>query len=104
MSKKNLSPKFYNADGSLTAYSLACGNVQRRHVADRYVVSLIHDGCYHIKVSDRKLDLGMAAWETADRLGLARKLFRGAVNYYATQSDAPAIERDNSPNAKAPWL
>ena len=52
------SPKFHNADGSITMYSLACGNVQRTHVVDRFAVTLSKDGCYHIKVSDRKLDLG----------------------------------------------
>lgn len=96
-------PKFHNTDGSLTEYALACGYVQAVEVCDRYTVRLTKDGCYHVKVSDKQLDLGLAAWETADTLGEARKLYRTAVGFYKSRKNIPAVRRNTAPDAVAPW-
>lgn len=65
--------KFYNKDGTLTRYSLACGYIEfysGAHSADYIRLEL--DGTYHIKGSigcDRRI------WEVTDSLTTARKLF-----------------------------
>lgn len=99
--------KFYNQDGSLTAYALACGHIQSETVLDgRFDVRLrlSADGCYHVKVRDRDLEMGLAAWETYDTLTEARKGVRQARAYFKRlPADAPALLRDTSPNARPVW-
>jgi hypothetical protein len=55
-------PKFINKDGSLTAYSLACGYVQV--LEDNW--KLYQDGCYH-------LHKDVNNWLTFSKLTDARK-------------------------------
>lgn len=55
-------PKFINKDGSLTAYSLACGYVQ--HLGNGW--KLYQDGCYHVHRSVNE-------WHTFSKLTEARK-------------------------------
>ena len=96
---------FHNNDGSLTAYALACGHIQTEPVpGGRFEVRLSADGCYHVQVRDAELSLGLAAWETYDTLTEARKGMRKAIAYFRSlPSDAPARERDTSPNAQPVW-
>lgn len=100
--------KFHNNDGSLTAYALACGYVQTETVnGGRFEVRLSGgggSGCYHVQVWDEELSLGMAAWESFDTLTEARKAVRQAIAYFRRlPADAPARERDKSPNAQPVW-
>ena len=59
----DLYPKFRNKDGSLTAYSFACGYIEERNDCQLY-----KDGCWHVK--------GRGKWECFDTLTEARKFFR----------------------------
>ena len=58
-------PKFHNKDGSLTAYSLACGYVQI--LGDGW--KLYKDGCYHLQRSNTE-------WHTFSSLTKARKTYK----------------------------
>jgi hypothetical protein len=58
-------PQFYNIDGSLTAYSLACGYVQ--DIGNGW--KLYRDGCYHLH---KDID----NWLTFSKLTDARKAAR----------------------------
>lgn len=97
--------KFRNNDGSLTVYALACGYIQTEAIpGGRFKVRLFGDGCYHVQVRDEELTLGLAAWETFDTLTEARKAMRKAIAYFRRlPADAPARERDTSPNARPVW-
>lgn len=84
-------PKFRNADGTLTAYALACGYVQSDTLATedgrRFHLRLSHNGCtYDI---DLVPDVGarewtrlpnggkiVTGWAQFDSLTPARKLYR----------------------------
>ena len=57
-------PKFHNKDGSLTAYSLACGYVEI--LGDGW--QLFQDGCYHLRRSNQE-------WLTFSKLTEARKAY-----------------------------
>ena len=65
-------PKFYNADGSLTGYALACGYIQ-----DRNGWQLFKDGCYHVRRTSEE-------WATFGSLVEARRALK-------------ALTRDNLP-------
>jgi len=57
-------PKFYRADGKLTAYSFACGYVET--MGDGW--KLYRDGCYHLRRSNKE-------WLTFATVNEARKAF-----------------------------
>jgi hypothetical protein len=57
-------PKFYRADGKLTAYSFACGYVET--MGDGW--KLFKDGCFHLRRSH-------AEWLTFGTITEARKAF-----------------------------
>lgn len=99
-----MSDKFRNKDNTLTRYALACGYIETHNVpGGRFEVRLSLDGEYMVKVSDARLDLGLAAWENYVTLGEARKAVRDAIRYYKGQNDAPALERSTDPWHTAPW-
>ena len=58
-------PKFVNKDGTLTAYSLACGYVQA--LEDGW--ELFQDGCYHLRRSSEE-------WLTFSSLTKARQTYK----------------------------
>ena len=58
-------PKFQNKDGSLTAYSLACGYVQTLENGWQ----LFQDGCYHLRRSSEE-------WLTFESLTQARQAYK----------------------------
>lgn len=94
--------KFHNADGSMSAYALACGYLQRSHWgtgregSDMRRLELSHNGsCYEINVTAygpshgprRRIELAgnapgygggsmLAGWAQVDTLTEARKLYR----------------------------
>lgn len=77
--------KFLQKNG-LTAYSLACGNIQRAaHIvgADFELrVDLYHDGsCYHVRAHEHG-GRGRLMWESFEKLGDARQAWRYAVVLY----------------------
>ena len=57
-------PKFIKKDGSLTAYSLACGYVET--LGDGW--QLFQDGCYHLRRSNED-------WLTFSTITQARKAY-----------------------------
>jgi hypothetical protein len=58
-------PKFKNKDGSLTAYSLACGYVET--LANDW--QLFKDGCYHLRRTNEE-------WLTFAKLTDARNAYK----------------------------
>lgn len=65
--------KFYNADGTLTAYSFACGYIERKE-RDALRLDLWHEGaCYHVKASNNQ---GRIYWHSFDTLGAARRFYK----------------------------
>lgn len=71
--------KFKNADGSLTAYALACGYIQQKQ-AGPLKAELYHDGCYHVRAFR---DGKRVYWEGFGKLGEARRHYakiRALVN------------------------
>jgi hypothetical protein len=62
-----MKPIFYNQNGTLTAYALACGYVETNGT-----IRLYKDGCYHVRD-------GSTIWETFGLLTDARK-FYGQLN------------------------
>lgn len=76
--------KFRNKDGSLTAYSFACGNIQRVEIGE-LSCELYLDGIWHVRLFDRSiswhnkgfnsgLDCGRH-WLSFDNLTQARKVY-----------------------------
>jgi hypothetical protein len=72
-----MNPKFYNRDGSLTAYSFACGYVQKKEIA-HYDVTLYLEGCWHIRTWDNEARKRIG-WESFNRLGQARKAYKQEI-------------------------
>lgn len=65
--------KFHNKDGSLTAYSFACGYIECKE-KDTLHLDLWHEGaCYHVKASTDKARL---FWHSFEKLGEARRYFK----------------------------
>lgn len=98
-----MSTKFHNTNGTLTAYALNCGYIERHDVpGGRYSVALSAGGDYHVKVSDERLSLGLAAWESYATLTEARRAVRAAIRFYRDRNDVEPTER-NTTYAPAPW-
>lgn len=67
------SPKFKNKDGSLTAYSFACGYLEMKKTSLGYAI-LELDGCWHVK---HFTDSGeRILWDCPETLTFARKLYK----------------------------
>lgn len=68
-------PKFTNKDGSLTAYSFACGYIQRCWVTnpelEQIEIDLYKDGCYHVRAYDLTNKFRLV-WNSFDTLTEAR--------------------------------
>lgn len=66
---------FYLSDGSLTAYSLACGYVQRLEEEEFYKELWCEHGSYHVRSG--KIGEPWQRWDTFDNddLTKARKLY-----------------------------
>lgn len=81
--ENNGNRKFYLKDGQLTAYSFACGYIQRalfivKPEEDFIELDLWHEGaCYHVRAYDYK-SKGRLFWDSYDTLGEARKAFHKA--------------------------
>jgi hypothetical protein len=67
-------PKFRNKNGSLTAYSFACGYLETftPKGEDFYTVRLYRDDVYHVQGNIS----GEYFWESFNTLTEARKLFK----------------------------
>jgi len=71
-----MNPKFYNKNGTLTAYALACGYVETRPLqTENGEVRLFRDGVvWHVQARDD--NRGRFVWECFDLLTRARAFFR----------------------------
>lgn len=84
------SPKFKNKDGSLTAYSFACGYVQEFEL-NGVRLQLYHEGAvYQVRAHDHNTGTRLF-WDSFDSyiaggLGLARKRYAQAVKDIKAQS------------------
>ena len=69
--------KFYNANGTLTAYAFACGYVETRSLqTEGGEARLFRDGgCWHVQARDD--ERGRFVWECFDLLTPARRFFSG---------------------------
>jgi len=71
--------RFRNKDGSLSAYALACGYIQRRDTAPNVSITLWHEGaCYHVRKHDHNTGR-RAFWHSTESLTEARRVFRKGV-------------------------
>lgn len=74
--------RFYNADGSLSAYALGCGYVEVAENADYRCELYREHGCYHVRLLDYKArDAGAPfrewrQWQSTPTLSEARRKFR----------------------------
>ncbi len=76
-----LYPKFRNKDGSLTAYSFACGYIETEDFG-KINLQLWHEGaCYHVRAHDHD-EKGRLFWESFDTLGEARKFFKQKIREF----------------------
>ena len=70
-----MQPKFHNADGTLTAYALACGYIERKET-ENLRLDLWHENCvYHVNAHEFN-GAGRMFWESFDRLSAARVFYR----------------------------
>lgn len=78
MSQLNKDPKFYNINGNLTAYALACGYIQFASIdgseKERWNngKELYMDGNFHVK---KYKDGKRVLWESYDTLSEAREVY-----------------------------
>lgn len=91
--------KLFNKDGTLTAYALACGYVQTKHIGD-YQVRLSHNGSsYDIRVWGRDTPVWVGdirwGWEQSSSLGEARKKFREVCALLGVGKYSGSLEVDN---------
>ena len=73
-------PRFYLADGQLSAYSFACGYVQQ--AKGEHLIELYNDGgsIMHIKIltnDNKRID-----WLCYDTLSESRKVFKALCKQY----------------------
>ena len=82
-----MSPRFYNADGSLTNYSLICGYIEQHNVKE-YTVTLSFepDCCYDVKILFQKKRI---YWLQRSSLGEARKLVSKLKGIIRRNQDLP---------------
>lgn len=68
-----MEPKFFNTNGSLTAYSFACGYVEREENETHYKEIFMEHSHYHVKsgLMSHKWEV----WETFDTLTEARRFY-----------------------------
>lgn len=71
-------PQFYNADGSLTRYGLACGYIDREVKGDNSLELWFEHNCYHVRQHNQVV--GRVFWATFDsnQLAQARKRYNQA--------------------------
>ena len=65
--------KFYNKDGTLTAYALACGYIETSEKND-IKITLWKEGCFHVRKHDFNKGIRIF-WKSFDNLTSARKFF-----------------------------
>ena len=73
MKRDTTNSKFYNKDGSLNLYSLACGYIEK-HDKNDIAITLYKDSIYHVRAYDFKNNKRLH-WITFDSLEHARKEF-----------------------------
>lgn len=76
-----MSPKFYNKNGTLTAYAFGCGYIETRPLqTEGGEARLFRDGAvWHVQARDDKR--GRFVWECFDLLSPARAFFRKTANF-----------------------
>lgn len=83
-------PKFRNADGSLTLYALACGYIESTE-GPLYGVRLWQDGCFHVRRHHNGRQLRgyiQDSWECFDSLTEARKFYKAEVRKIKSRTTA----------------
>jgi len=70
----NREPKFYNKNGSLTAYSFACGYIEKLERDNKQTQLFLDGGVWHVKGYDFNKHERIT-WECFDYLTPARKYF-----------------------------
>ncbi len=67
---------FYNADGSLTRYGLACGYIEATDKGDNHLSMWLEHNAYHVRLHNNTA--GRVFWDVFDNLTLARKRYNTA--------------------------
>ena len=80
MKRDTTKTKFYNKDGSLNLYSLACGYIEK-HDKNDIAITLYKDSIYHVRAYDFKNNKRLQ-WLTFESLSKARKEFYRYVTVY----------------------
>ena len=73
MKRDTTKTKFYNKDGSLNGYSLACGYIEK-HDKNDIAITLYKDSIYHVRAYDFKHNKRLH-WITFSTLEKARQTF-----------------------------
>lgn len=71
-------PKFYNADGSLTRYGFACGYTENADNNGLHLSMWLEHNCWHVRLHSETT--GRVFWDTFDnnQLTQARKRYNDA--------------------------
>jgi hypothetical protein len=71
---KIMKDKFYNKNGSLTAYSLACGYIEKKE-KNNVTLTLWKEGCYHVRKHNHFFGKRIF-WQSFNSLTKARQFFK----------------------------
>jgi len=75
--------QFYNRDGSLSRYALACGYVERSERENVIVTMYQEHSVYHVRAFDHA-DRGRLAWKVFSTVTAARTYYRRAVKMFVS--------------------
>lgn len=72
---------FYNADGQLSAYGLACGYVEKQEKNNIQTTFYKEHDMFHVKTYDFNNHIRLA-WESFESLTAARKNYKQQIKDY----------------------
>jgi hypothetical protein len=72
-SPQHLNKKFYNADGSLTIYALACGYIEEKETDQGHFTMWMEHGAFHVRGYSH--DHERLMWDVFNNVTKARKKF-----------------------------
>jgi hypothetical protein len=67
-------PKFYEANGELTRYAMACGYIMRTERGADSVEFWMEHNTYHVR--HHSTETGRVFWSVFDTIGKARRCYR----------------------------
>lgn len=73
----NKEPKFYTSSGALTAYSFACGYVEKQEKHGHKKQMYREHNCFHVRAG--KLGEYTEIWEVFDDMKSARKYYNSMI-------------------------